>query len=312
MRWWGNKVGNQNLLKGIVGVCVRLVLGGCAAALLICAASPDHGATTLGPGDVLAIKVFNVPELEQSTRIGDNGEASFSLLGEMHVAGLTASELERQMEKQYRDRDLVRDPHVTVLVTEYATQGISIIGEVAKPGTYPLIGPHTVVNILSSAGGLTQLAGGTVSIRRQDGTERTVLLDANDPKNALAQDVAVFPGDKIVVARASLVYVVGDVGKPGGFQMQDNGRLSALQALALASGANRTASLGRARLIHHSGTSYSESAIDLNRVLHGKANDVQLSANDILFVPNSRLKSAVASGFGGAVQAASTAAIYHP
>lgn len=268
--------------------------------------------TRVGPGDLLSIKVFDVPELDQMIRVDDAGTGSFSLIGHVHVAGKTAAEIQAALENEYRTRNLLVDPHVTVLVTEYATQGVSVLGEVTHPGTYPLIGPHTLLNMLSMAGGLTQLAGGTVSIARQDHTRQVVNIDANNPNTAIDEDIPVNPGDRVVVSRASVIYVVGDVGKPGGFQMQNNGKLTVLQAIALASGVNRTASLSRAKLIHSTSSGYQEAEIHLNRLLHGQSPDVALAPNDILFVPSSKLKTAMANGFSTALQSAATAAIYRP
>ncbi|MGI8959259.1 MAG: polysaccharide biosynthesis/export family protein [Bryobacteraceae bacterium] len=268
--------------------------------------------TRVGPGDLLSIKVFDVPELEQTVRVGDAGDATFSLIGRVHVSGKTTAELQEALEGEYRTRNLLVDPHIAVLVTEYATQGVSVMGEVTHPGTYPLIGPHTLLNLISTAGGLTQLAGETVSIGHHDGSAQIIVLNANDPAKALARDVQVMPGDRVVVSRASIIYVVGDVGKPGGFQMQNNGKLTVLQAIALASGVNKTAALNQAKLIHNTESGYLESNIHLDRLLHGKSPDIPLAAQDILFVPNSRLKTAVASGFSTAIQAITTAAIYRP
>jgi polysaccharide export outer membrane protein len=154
------------------------------------------------------------------------------------------------------------------------------------------------------------LAGSSVSIRGRNGAEQVVQLDANDPQRALAQDVELHPADMVVVARAAVVYVVGDVGKPGGFPMQNNGKLTVLQAIALASGVNKTAALGHAKIIHDTQSGYQESDIHLAQLLQGKSPDMALAPQDIIFVPNSKLKSAVAGGFSVAVQAAATAVIY--
>jgi polysaccharide export outer membrane protein len=264
----------------------------------------------IGPGDLLTITVFNVPELQQTVRVSDTGDAVLSLIGNMHLAVMTVAAAAAVLEGEYRNRKMLVDPHVTILVTEYATEGVSVLGEVAKPGVYPLLGPHSLLDIISAAGGLTASAGSTVSIRRRTGAEQVVQLDANNPQKALAQDIELQPADTVVVARAAIVYVVGDVGKPGGFPMQNNGSLTVLQAVALASGVNKTASLSHAKIIHRTPTGYAEADIHLARLLQGKSPDMALAPEDIVFVPNSKLKSAVAGGFTSVVQAATTAAIY--
>jgi polysaccharide export outer membrane protein len=320
---------NRVITSAVMGLIVPILIGLQAPALLgqqtstaarpVAGVSADKPASpnsklkprlVIGPGDLLTVTVFNIPELLQTVRVSEAGDAVLSLIGSMHLAEMTVAEAQVAVENEYRDRKFLLNPHVSILVTEYATEGVSVLGEVTKPGVYPLLGPHTLLDIISAAGGLTGLAGGIVSIRRRNGAEQVIQLDANDPQKALAQDAELQPADIVVVARAAMVYVVGDVGKPGGFPMQNNGRLTVLQAVALASGVNKTAALSHAKVIHKGPSGYREADIHLAQLLQGKAPDMELTAEDILFVPNSKLKSAVAGGFTSAVQAATTAAIY--
>jgi len=279
--------------------------------------SPNSQTATnlrIGPGDLLTITVFDVPELQQVARVSETGDVVAMLIGSMHLAGLTVAEAQSILESEYRARKLLVTPHVGILITEYATQGVSVLGEVTKPGVYPLQGPHTLLDIISVAGGLTQLAGSTVSVRRRNGAEIVVQLDANDPQKALGQDIDLQPSDTVLVSRSAVVYVVGDVVKPGGFPMQNNGTLTVLQAIALASGATKTAALSHAKIIHRIQGGFQESDIHLAQLMQGKSPDIPLAPEDIVFVPNSKLRSAAAEGFQSAVQAATTAVIYamHP
>jgi polysaccharide export outer membrane protein len=266
----------------------------------------------IGPGDLLTVTIFNIPELLQTVRVSETGDAVLSLIGNIHLADLTVADAEAAVENEYRNRKMLVDPHVAILVTEYATQGVSVLGEVTKPGVYPLMGPHTLLDIISAAGGLTEFAGSIVSVRRRNGDEQVVHLDANDPHKDLIRDVDLQPSDRVIVSRAAMVYVVGDVSKPGGFPMQNNGRMTVLQAIAMAQGVNKTASLSHAKIIHRDPSGYSEADVHLAQLMHGKAPDRELTPEDILFVPNSRLKSAIAGGYSSVVQAAATAAIYRP
>ena len=132
-------------------------------------------------------------------------------------------------------------------------------------------------------------------------------------KNAtatLASDLRLQPGDKVVIPRASLVYVIGDVNRAGGFLMQNGGRMTVLQAMALAGGQSRTASLDHARLIHKADSGYTDSKIPLKKIMDGHQPDTELQAEDILFIPNSAMKSVVYHGLPGIVQSAANAAIY--
>src|SRR5215472_1557917 len=94
----------------------------------------------IGPGDLLNIAVFGVPELQQTVRVSEAGDAVLSLVGKMHLGGMTAASAAAAVENEYRNRKMLVDPHVTVLAIEYATEGISVLGEVTKPGVYPLLG----------------------------------------------------------------------------------------------------------------------------------------------------------------------------
>jgi polysaccharide export outer membrane protein len=192
-----------------------------------------------------------------------------------------------------------------VTIAEYATQGISVLGEVQKPGVYPLLGPRYLHDAISVAGGTSPRAGRTVTIthRDQPATQRTV---------ELADNVSVLPGDTIIVARAGVVYVVGDVAKPGGFLLDNNGHVSVLQALALAGGANKTAALRRAIVIRRSPSGLEELPVPLNRVLSAQAQDAPLQADDILFVPGSATKGAMRRSAEAILQITTGVAIYRP
>jgi polysaccharide export outer membrane protein len=116
----------------------------------------------------------------------------------------------------------------------------------------------------------------------------------DDPRSSLANDVQIYPGDLILVPRAGIVYVMGDVNKPGGFVMQDNGKITLLQALAQAGGASPTAAVNRAVLLRKNDDGYVvTNRLQVGRISRGQEGDVELHANDIVFFPNSRLKSAM-------------------
>ncbi|HEV2522293.1 MAG TPA: polysaccharide biosynthesis/export family protein [Candidatus Acidoferrales bacterium] len=134
------------------------------------------------------------------------------------------------------------------------------------------------------------------------------LLDSADP----ARNLQVHPGDIVKVPRAEIVYVVGEVGKPGGFVLQSNENISLLQALALAGGPTHTSALGRARIIRTDAASGKRSEIPMNlgKILTGKSPDLILQPRDIVFVPNSAAKSAFYRGSEAALQTATGVAIY--
>jgi polysaccharide biosynthesis/export protein len=268
----------------------------------------------LGAGDLLEVGVYNVPELSTKARVGNSGDVYLPLIDYVHVADLTLEEAQALIEKRLEDGGFVRGPHVTIFLDESASQGVTILGEVSKPGIYPAIGDRKLYDLISAAGGFTATAGRKVSIIRQH--SQSAPITVNLPRNLaddLPDNIEILPGDTITVPRAPIIYVVGDVGRPAGL-LVDNGSLTVLQALALAGGTNRTAKMGGVRIIRKGPTGMTETRVPLKKMLEAKAPDINLQADDILFVPLSGARVAASTGFNAAVAAASGLAIIaaHP
>jgi len=249
------------------------------------------------------MSVYNVPELATKTRVSSNGDIYCALVGYMHVGGMTAEEAQAAIEK--RLADFVKNPHVSLFVSEYASQGVSVLGEVTHPGVYPVLGQQHLLDLLSAAGGLTERAGRNLTVTHRGDPDRTetIALPRNLSDNS-ETNVAVFPGDTIIVHKADIVYVVGDVLRPSGVLM-DSGGLTVLQALALAGGTGKTAKLNGAKLLRRqSNGTTSETPIELKKMLQAKVPDLPLQANDILVVPSSAGKILVGRSLEAALQAA--------
>src|SRR5215472_1804692 len=116
----------------------------------------------LGPGDLVEVSVYGVPELATKTRISNEGELYLPLIDYVHVAELSLEEAQKLVEKRLEDGGFVRNPHVSIFVDEYSSQGVTVLGEVTKPGIYPVLGDRKLLDMISSAGGLTDKAGRTV------------------------------------------------------------------------------------------------------------------------------------------------------
>jgi len=263
----------------------------------------------LGAGDLIELNVYNVPELTTKTRVGNNGDVYLPLVDYVHIAGLTLEEAQAVIEKRYADGGFLKDPHITIFVDEYASQGASVLGEVTKPGIYPVIGDQKLLDLISAAGGFTDKSGSSVTVthRSQPDKPVTVPLARNVSDNP-ESNVPVYPGDTVIVRKADIVYVVGDVGKPSGFLMNTES-LTVLQAVALAGGTNRTAKLGGARILRKGPNGMTESDVHLKDMLEAKAPDIPMQPNDILFVPVSGAKIFGAHFAQFATQAAAAAAI---
>jgi len=285
-----------------------------ASANSVAAGNQDSSLLRLGAGDLLEFSVYNVPELSTKARIGASGDVYLPLIDYVHVGDLTVEEAQAVIQKRLEDGGFVRGAHVTIFLDESASQGVTILGDVAKPGIYPALGDRKLYDLISAAGGFSATAGRKVSIIRQHSQAPPITV--NLPRNLaddLQDNIEIMPGDTITVPRAPVIYVVGDVGHPAGF-LVDNGTLTVLQALALAGGTNRTAKIGGARIIHKGPTGMTETRVPLKKMLEAKAPDINLQADDILFVPLSGARVAAGTGFNAVVTAATGLAIIaaHP
>ena len=252
--------------------------------------SPAHP-LQISPGDLLEVVVFDTPELSAKLRVDERGNIALPVSGDFKVLGFTASEASRAIETRFLSSDILKNPHVSITILEYATQGVTILGEVRNPGVYPLLGVHNLLDLISAAGGMTPNAGKAISIthRGQPSRPITVKLDAKTGSSD-AFNVDVNPGDTIMVSRMGIVYVLGEVGKPGGFVLENSSRLTVLQAVALAQGTTRTASLNGARLLRNRDDGRETLTVPLQKILANKAPDQTLDDGDILFVPSSAAK----------------------
>jgi polysaccharide export outer membrane protein len=248
----------------------------------------------IGAGDLVEMSVFDTPELSGKLRVSNSGDIILPLVGQIHVAGLTANDAEALIRQKFIDGGFVRDPQVTVFIAEYATQGVSVLGEVRTPGIYPALGAHNLVEYISIAGGLTPLAGTAVTITRfghPDESQQVNISSSAAPKPL--NNPEIFPGDSIFVEKTGLIYVIGDVVRPGGFPMDHNDHLTILQAIALAQGTTYSAKKGSTVIIRSAPNGRETIPVDLKKILASKAADEPLQDNDILFVPNSSARTAL-------------------
>jgi len=265
----------------------------------------------LGIGDLIEIGVFGVPDLSTKARISGSGDVYLPLIDYVHVADLTVDEAQELIQKRLEDGGFVRGPHVTIFVNESASQAITMVGEVMRPGAYPGIGERRLFDLISAAGGLTEKAGRIITIEHRGDPDKKVEIQL--ASNNLAEDtkdnVDVYPGDLIIVSRSGIVYVVGDVQRPSGFLVSEDTALSVLKALALAGGGTRTAALNKSRIIRQTPNGLQEIPIRLKKILYAKAPDVALMKGDILFVPGSGAKAAGYRTVDAAVSLSTTLAV---
>ncbi len=298
--------------------------------------SGEQSEYRIGSHDLLEINVFEAPDLNRSLRVSASGEISMPLLGVIQSTGLTARELEGAMEIKLRQ--YMKDPHVGVFVTTVESHPVSVVGAVKKPGVFQIRGTKTVLEMLSMAEGLADDAGDQVLVMRgaglQFGSDSTHDTTSNPDNAAPAYppgnetikinlkdllesgdqryNVPVYPGDIVKVTRGGIVYVIGEVKKPGGFVLKSDQNMSVLKAIALAEGLTSTSAKSRTKIIRtdeHSGKRV-EFPIDLGKILAGKASDTPLKPADIVFVPNSSGKTVLYKGTEAVVATASGLAIW--
>jgi polysaccharide export outer membrane protein len=268
----------------------------------------------LGPGDLIDINVYNVPELASKVRVSNAGDVYLPLIDYVHIDGLSQEEAQAVIEKRLSDGGFVRSPHVTIFVDDASSQGVTILGEVNKPGIYPDTADRKLYEMISQAGGFTPAASKKIAVIRRNQTEPVHLELPRNLADDTSKNIDILPGDTITVPRAPIIYVVGDVGRPSGL-LVDNGQLTVLQAIALAGGTNKTAKTGDARIIRKGPAGgMTETKIEIKKMLEAKMPDVTLQADDILFVPISGAKVVAARTFEAAMAMATAVSIYavHP
>ena len=288
----------------------------------------SHSNYLLGPDDQVTVSVSDVEEFTgRPIRIDIKGNINLPMAGRVHAAGLTADQLETDIAEHLK-RFLV-DPEVIVSVAEFRSQPISVLGAVGNPGIHQVQGRKNLFEVLSLAGGLRSDAGNTVNITRDLKWGRIPLPNAKDDPTGKfsvasvsvktvmnakdpAQNIAIKPGDVISIPRADVIYIIGAVHKPGGFVLGEKESLSALELMSLAEGLERTAAPQKARVMRilPGSSTRSEIPVDLRKLMAGKAADMPLKADDILFIPNSASKSAGTRALEAAIQIGTGVAVY--
>ena len=314
-----------------------------ACGLLLAQAPPKPSATpqvdapttyapstyALGPDDQIIITALDLDEVTTKTpiRIDSRGMINLPLVGRLKVSGLTPEQLEDEIEK--RLAKLVHAPDVNVSLVEMRSQPISILGSVQSPGVHQIQGRKTLYEVISLAGGIRNDAGYQIKVTRRLEWGRLPLPNAQDDTSGRfsiasvnvksvteadnpADNIDIRPYDVISVPKGELVYVIGAVKKSGGYVLGERERISALQVLSLAEGLDRFADTKKAKIMRLAPKTDQREEIPLNlqAMLKGKAPDVPLQADDILFVPSSGKKAATLRGVEAALQVGTGIAIF--
>ena len=268
----------------------------------------DQSHYIISPGDALDVSVFGAPDLSQKAAVNSTGNIYMPLINYVHVAGLHVEDAQGVVEEAYLKNNVLKVPHVSIVITSFAS-GVVLMGEVIKPGIYPIVGSGKLLDILAEAGGATANAGQLVTITHKDSTEPKSVFLTNDPVQSMAANVPVQQGDTIIVSKAGVIYVVGEVLAPSGFLMDEKGRYTVMKAVAMAHGTTKFARTSKARIVRRTPEGQQEIPVPLDKILVSKAPDIPMQSNDILFIPTSKGKQAAARGAEAAISIATWSAI---
>jgi len=283
--------------------------------------SPDD---EIGVDDSVAITCLESDDISKTWRVGTNGDINLPLVGQIHAAGLTAEQLNQNLTEALKR--YINEPHVTVYIAEFRSQPVTVTGAVHRPGHFQIEGSKTLLTVLTMAGGLDHPPGSTATVVRQmqygpiplpgahpdaDGSHSIVELQLKDVSNAStpASNLIIRPNDVIDVSNEErMVYIIGEVAKPGKVELVSHDSISMMQVLAIAGGLTKVASARNTQIMRQNSKGLYEKIglIDLKKLQQGKSEDRMLTAGDIVVVPSSNVKAysqiaaftAIATGFG--------------
>ena len=274
----------------------------------------------LGAGDLITVDVFGIEGFGRNLRISSTGTVTLPYVGVIQAAGLTTAQLEEQLSKTLDGR-YIKNPQVSVFVVEYRSQSVFVLGAVQKPGQYQVTSPLRLIDAIGLAGGLNLEAADNFAIIQKKGATRgpgaeksasavpgtanpapagektdSIRVNLKDllENGNMALNVPIAGGDVVQVPERQIArfYVVGDVNRPGAFELPAEENMFISQALAEAGGPLRTAKTNKAVLVRWDDKGQrQELPIDVAEIMKGKKPDLPLQANDVLFLPGSTAKS---------------------
>lgn len=276
----------------------------------------DHSfnvsSSPIGPGDTLDVREFHTSSVQSTVRVAPDGTISVPMVGRVEVAGMLEAEAARAIETALISKGILRHPQVSVLVLSAVGQDVSVLGEVNRPGVYAYGAHHRLLDLIASAAGMTIAAGSVAYVFSRDdpGTPHTVVLDRATSGAAPEHNPELMPGDTVQISRAGLIYVVGDVLRPGGFTVEPGDKMTVLQAVSLAWGPSQNASMKNIVLIREQAGGRTVTSLNLKRMLRGQDPDVPVRERDVLFVPNSTAKNLWNRTLESVVQSTAGVSIY--
>ncbi|MES2219635.1 MAG: polysaccharide biosynthesis/export family protein [Acidobacteriota bacterium] len=254
------------------------------------------GPIVLHPGDAINVSVYGVPDYKLSARIAGDGNVDLPLIGSTHVAGLTVDQAQQLVAKKLIEGQMIISPDVLISVADSTVDIIGVMGEVNAPKAIPAFAPMSLFDALSAAGGLKSDASHSISILRKGVNEPLLVVLNSNPAEAVDQNIPLYPGDRVIVPRTGVVYVVGAVLHSGAYPITPDTPLTVTQAVTLAGNTGFQAAPKDTRIIRTTGAKRREIKVNLSRVIDGKDPDPILQTDDIVMVPTNLIKAAIKGG----------------
>jgi polysaccharide export outer membrane protein len=254
----------------------------CLLALLlaVCTFPAVAADVPLGPGDALKISVFGNPDLSLETKVGEEGSITFPLIGAVSIAGLSTSDAEKKISGLLVNGGFLKKAEVNINVTELQSQQVSVLGQVLRPGRYPISGRRSLTDMLAMAGGIGPEGGDTATIvrTRAGKTQKQVvnlveMIQATD----MQSNLDLINGDMVYVDRAPKFYIYGEVQHPGGYRLERN--MSVMQALSIGGGLTPRGTERGLRVKRRDANG--------NTSIFNVKNDEILKADDVVYVKES-------------------------
>jgi polysaccharide biosynthesis/export protein len=295
----GTPIGAASTLSGAGGGSHPVSHGASSG---VTAVPEDFSKLTLSSGFLLSMTVYDMPEISGELRVDDLGNVDVPMSGELHVTGMTLPQAKLAIQQKLSDAQILKNPKINLDVVQYSGENVTVTGEVGAPGRIQLLAPHSLSDVLGMVGGETQLAGNSIEVRRMvDGNLQTQEVKYAR-SSGITDEIKAFivkPGDTITIPRAGIVYVMGAVNRPGGYVMQEDGNLNVSQALSLALGTTINASVESIRVVRKDAQGkLTEIHVPYGAITKGKAEPMTLQAQDLVYVPVSKIKTVFSQGLG--------------
>jgi polysaccharide biosynthesis/export protein len=276
----------------------------------------EHGGIALdddlgiAPGDLLNLNVFDTPEFTGPVRVANDGTIQLPLVGKVSIAGLTTASAAAVIRDLLIKGDFLKDPQVVLSFTDFGNHSAIVLGEVTRPGPVPLTGNRTLYEVIAGAGGAAVTAGDTVTVVHAGAQQVMESYAINWDRPLQGQpNPLIRSGDTVQVSRAGIVYVVGKVTKQGGYPI-DHQKVTASQAIAWSGGILSLSKASHARLVRQTPGGRTVTELNLPDIISGKSPDVLLQNDDLLYIPTSLAKTAIARGLEAAISVTTALVIY--